>query len=262
MPAKEGVYICKVCQHDCRTPQALKWHMEKHEKALAEKPLAKPSTEAAIIAKPTESTVTTTSSATETVITVKPTVEIADPFLSNRVAPPHIGTGVGESIAKPSAIAEASVKPLAENATEPLAEKPATGPIAKDASAVGPQKETATATAETATAQATQTVTGKPIVQPIHIHIPKEALPSAEGRRDQPQLEAKPSIMMPLGSVTREIEVTTKGMEIQVGSTLLMYYDWLRGRGYERSLSEFINQTVEAYFTEKGLMLGITFRRD
>ena len=149
------------------------------------------------------------------------------------------------------ATAETTSKPIEQSAT-----------VASEQPAVEPQKKTATATAETSTAQATQTVAGKPIVQPIHIHIPKEALPSAEGRRDQSQPEVKPSIMMPLGSVTKEIEVTTKGMEIQVGSTLLMYYDWLRGRGYERSLSEFINQTVEAYFTEKGLVLGITFRRD
>jgi len=175
---------------------------------------------------------------TETVITVTPTVQIADPFLSNRVVPPHIGTGVGESSVKPSVTSEKpSLTP----------EEPSVTP---EQPAVEPQKKTATATAS------------KPIVQPIHIHIPKEALPSAEGHRDQPQLEAKPSMMMPLGSITREIEVTTKGMEIQVGSTLLMYYDWLRSKGYERSLSEFINQTVEAYFTEKGLMLGITFKRD
>jgi len=178
---------------------------------------------------------------TETVITVTPTVEIADPFLSTRVVPPHIGTGVGESSVKPSVTFETFEKPSL------TPEEPS---VTLEQPAVEPQKKTATATVS------------KSIVQPIHIHIPKEALPSAEGRRDQSQPEVKPSIMMPLGSVTKEIEVTTKGMEIQVGSTLLMYYDWLRSKGYERSLSEFINQTVEAYFTEKGLMLGITFKRD
>jgi len=185
---------------------------------------------------------------TETMITVKPTIEIADPFLSTRVVPPYTGTGPGESIVKPaSAAASEPIEPAGTPATAPT--------TAIEQPIVEPQKKTAKATVGVATASGTPLQVQLP---PMHFHIPTS---TAEGRRDQPQPEAKPSIMMPLGSVTKEIEVTTKGMEIQVGSTLLTYYDWVRSRGYERSLSEFINQTVEAYFTEKGLVLGITFRR-
>jgi len=194
----------------------------------------------------TEQSIVTTP--TETIITVKPTIEIADPFLSTRVVAPYTGTGPGESIAKPaSAATSESIEPVGTPSTAPT--------TAIEQPIVEPQKKTAKATVGVATASGTPLQVQLP---PMHFHIPTS---TAEGRRDQPQPEAKPSLMMPLGSVTKEIEVTTKGMEIQVGSTLLTYYDWVRSRGYERSLSEFINQTVEAYFTEKGLVLGITFRR-
>jgi len=132
----------------------------------------------------------------------------------------------------------------------------------EESKGVEQQKKTVEATSETPqTPPAPSTVPPTAPSSQVYILPVMQPVPT-EGRRDQPQPEATPSVMMPLGGVAREIEVTTKGMEIQVGSTLLMYYDWVRSRGYERSLSEFINQTVEAYFTEKGLMLGITLRRD
>jgi len=64
---------------------------------------------------------------TETVITVKPTAEITDPFLSTRVVPPYTGTGSGES-AKPSVTPSViSEKPsLTPEQPSVTAERPAT----------------------------------------------------------------------------------------------------------------------------------------
>jgi len=240
--------------------------MEKHQRASAGTAIIAKSAESADGQLRAEAAVTTATSAAGTVITVTPTVEITDPFLATRVVPPHIGTGPRESSAEPAeTAATAAERPPAESSAEP-AETAITAKSAEntsvESSTVKPQKKTVAATVGATTASGTPLQVQLP---PISINFPpmqQSPAAPADGRRDQPQPEAKPSIMMPLGSITRQIEVTTRGMEIQVGSTLLMYYDWLRGRGYERSLSEFINQTVEAYFAEKGLMLGITFRRD
>jgi len=263
MPVKKDVYVCKICQRDCGTPQGLKWHMQKHQQASTEKATT---TEPAERTEPQlkgQATVTTTTSATGTTITVKPTIEITDPFLSSRVeSPSTIDTSVGSGRStKQSDVAEASVKPSTETTVKPLTES-STKP-----STVEPQKRMVPATVGATTAFGTPIQLQLP---PIHINIPSiqqattvpAEKPSTEGHRDQLQSEAAPSIMMPLQGITREIEVTTKGMEIQIGSTVLMYYDWLRSRGYGRTFSEFVNQTVEAYFAEKGLLLGITFRKD
>jgi len=152
---------------------------------------------------------------------------------------------------------------LAETTAKLLAEKPSTEPLAKppaklaedalaesvakpdtadttESSAVEPQKETATATVTATTASGTPLQLQLP---PITINFLSLA-GVTEGHRDQPKLEAKPeatpsqepqpTVIMPLGAITKEIEVTTKGMELQIGSTVLIYYDWLRSRGYDR----------------------------
>jgi len=181
-----------------------------------------------------------TSLQTQTVIKPLETKETlkSHPFLAARIEFAKVVEALKEEVSK-----EPPAQPInAEQATKEV----------KDV--VEPQKKTAETTSNR--------LPLRDLVVYVQTPTPPTGTAPAEGHRDQPQPEAKPSIMMPLGSITKEIEVTTKGMEIQVGSTLLMYYDWLRSKGYERSLSEFINQTVEAYFTEKGLMLGITFKRD
>ena len=119
---------------------------------------------------------------TETVITVKPTVEITDPFLSTRVVPPHIGLGVGES-AKPSVTSEKpSLTPEQPSVTS---ERPATvseqSTVMPEQPAVEPQKKTATATVGATTASGTPLQVQLP---PMHFHIPTAP---AEGRGDQPQ---------------------------------------------------------------------------
>ena len=191
MPSK---YVCRICGLDCRSPIALELHMRsKHPEAIKgiteTKGTTAPETE--IKAPPKE--------------TVVPIAKIDDPFLSRPIEVyAHIETPETKDSVTDRTATEGIKNTQSSTVTAETKETVA------EPSKVEPQKKTATA-------QATQTVAGKPIVQPIHIRIPKEALSSVEGRRDQPQPEAKPSIMMPLGSVTKEIEVTTKGMEIQVG---------------------------------------------
>jgi len=246
MPSK---YTCSVCGLDCRSPIALESHMKsKHPEAV--KGTGETKAIAGIketrIAKETKDTTAPEAEIkVQTKETVVPIAKIDDPFLSRPIEVyAHIETP--ETKADTNRTATEGSKDTVKTEDTAASSTAGTEETVVEPSKAEPQKKTATAIPETVTAQATQTVAGKPIVPPIHIHIPKEALPSAEGHRDQPQPEAKPSQMTPLGSISREIEVTTRGMEIQVGSAVLKCYDWVRGRGYERTFSEFINQTVEA----------------
>ena len=252
----KGVYVCALCHHDCVTWMGLSGHIlskhpgtsipskESFEHLLktSKKPLT-PKEE-----PPKEHKEAKETSQTQTVI--KP-LEASDvsksPFLAARIEFAKVVEALKEPSSQPNTGTESSKEPVKEPVEE---------------SKEGESKETKEVkdVVETQKKQVEASSNRLPL-RDLNIYV-QTPTSTAEGHRDQPQPEAKPSMMMPLGSITREIEVTTKGMEIQVGSTLLMYYDWLRGRGYERSLSEFINQTVEAYFTEKGLMLGITLRRD
>ena len=253
----KDVYVCALCHHDCVTWMGLSGHiLSKHPGTSIPpkesfEPLLKRSKKP-LMAKEEpvkeHNELKGTSPKTETVIRPLETSDVSkSPFLAARIEFAKVVEALKEPSSQPNTGTESSKEPVKEPVEESKEGEPKETKEVKDV--VETQKKQVEASSN------------RLPLRDLNIYV-QPPTSTAEGRRDQPQLEAKPSIMMPLGSITKEIEVTTKGMEIQVGSTLLMYYDWLRSKGYERSLSEFINQTVEAYFTEKGLMLGITFKRD
>lgn len=46
---------------------------------------------------------------------------------------------------------------------------------------------------------------------------------------------------------------TTIPKKIEFNTKTIMYYEWAKNRGYERSLGDFLNEICEAYFRAKGV---------
>ena len=58
------------------------------------------------------------------------------------------------------------------------------------------------------------------------------------------------------GYVRRTVETSTWGRQIEFTPTTIWYYTYLQSHGFTGSFSDFINQTILAYFKEKGVTVG------
>ncbi len=62
------------------------------------------------------------------------------------------------------------------------------------------------------------------------------------------------------GGVTvfkRRMPMSVRPISITLSPKTLIYYDWLKSQGYSKSLSEFINETIDLFFRERGIGIGI-----
>ena len=247
-------YICS-CGKPCGTWLGWHSHMATEHKILVQKgdtpatvKVTTPTSTAAIRPAETGEPVTAQQSVvttpTETVITVKPTVEISGPFVARQVESPKAIDAPGDSVGTAATTRE------------------------EVATVVEPQKKTATATAEATTAS------GKPLqvqLPPMHFHIP---VPGAEGRRDQPRMvvvdeskgeEREPVISteglkggLPAEVTTHQVELSTAAPKIALSHKTFLLYDYARGVGFKGSLADFIEQTIEDYFAERKIRVTVS----
>jgi hypothetical protein len=50
--------------------------------------------------------------------------------------------------------------------------------------------------------------------------------------------------------------------QVTVDTTTLIYYEWFKGKGYNGSLGDFLNETVQAYMMLKGVGLAVVIREE